>query len=430
MTMIFPCPLKDGDRIAIISPATTVMPEYVHSAAELLRAEGFDPVIMHSALGPACGSFAAGESDRLADLKSAIHDKTVKGILCARGGYGCAELLPYLSPEEVRENPKWLIGFSDISALHALWQRAGVASIHGPMAKHMTLLGAGDPCTRALLSILRGDTKMDYSAAPSGYNIEGCAEGRLIGGNLAVLNGLAATPYDLLSAEATDCAILFLEDIAEPIYKVERVLHRLFMSGTLQKLNGLIIGQFTEYKPDKNFSSMEEMIAGMLRKFGISDIPVLFDFPTGHVDYNLPLIEGARVRLNVDAAGGRLTSCADSSCGQEVVVGSGMSLKEVQRLVDEWIRMVGGRYFSELTNMALLTEETGELARVIARLYGDQVAKAGDLRKGLEEEVADVLWVLTCIANQTGVDMTEAFLKRIEKKTSRDRDRFRSLRKQ
>ena len=233
-----------------------------------------------------------------------------------------------------------------------------------------------------------------------------------------------------MSAEATDCAILFLEDIAEPIYKVERVLHRLFMSGTLQKLNGLIIGQFTEYKPDKNFSSMEEMIAGMLRKFGISDIPVLFDFPTGHVDYNLPLIEGARVRLNVDAAGGRLTSCADSSCGQEVVVGSGMSLKEVQRLVDEWIRMVGGRYFSELTNMALLTEETGELARVIARLYGDQVAKAGDLRKGLEEEVADVLWVLTCIANQTGVDMTEAFLKSIEKKTSRDRDRFRSLRKQ
>ena len=261
LTMIFPCPLKDGDRIAIISPprpscrnTSTVLPSCSAPKDSI-------PSLCTPPSAAACGSFAVYESDRLADLKSAIHDKTVKGILCARGGYGCAELLPYLSPEEVRENPKWLIGFSDISALHALWQRAGVASIHEPMAKHMTLLGVSDPCTRALLSILRGDTKMDYSAAPSGYNIEGCAEGRLIGGNLAVLNGLAATPYDLLSAEATDCAILFLEDIAEPIYKVERVLHLLFMSGTLQKLNGLIIGQFTEYKPDKNFSSMEEMIA-------------------------------------------------------------------------------------------------------------------------------------------------------------------------
>ena len=98
--------------------------------------------------------------------------------------------------------------------------------------------------------------------------------------------------------------------------------------------------------------------------------------------------------------------------------------REAQAMVDGWIRTIGGRYFSELTNMALLTEETGELARVIARVYGDQVAKEGDLRKGLAEEMADVMWVLVCLANQTGVDLTEAFRASLEKKSTRDLNRF------
>ena len=104
-----------------------------------------------------------------------------------------------------------------------------------------------------------------------------------------------------------------------------------------------------------------------------------------------------------------------------------ITIKEAQKRVDEWIHTIGGRYFSELTNMALLTEETGELARVIARVYGEQVAKEGDLRKSLGEEMADVLWVLICLANQTGTDLTDAFLKSMEKKTNRDKDRFRNL---
>lgn len=101
-----------------------------------------------------------------------------------------------------------------------------------------------------------------------------------------------------------------------------------------------------------------------------------------------------------------------------------LTIKDAQRLVDEWIRTIGGGYFSELTNMAVLTEEVGELARVIARVYGDQVAKEGDLRKGLAEELADVMWVVVCLANQTGVDLTAAFEASLEKKRSRDRNRF------
>ncbi|MCH5223800.1 MAG: nucleotide pyrophosphohydrolase [Muribaculaceae bacterium] len=101
-----------------------------------------------------------------------------------------------------------------------------------------------------------------------------------------------------------------------------------------------------------------------------------------------------------------------------------MELKEVQEKVDHWIKTVGNGYFSELTNMVLLTEETGELARLIARIYGDQIAKEGDLRKSLGEEMADVLWVLVCLANQTGVDLTEEFEKSLKKKTLRDSERF------
>lgn len=104
-----------------------------------------------------------------------------------------------------------------------------------------------------------------------------------------------------------------------------------------------------------------------------------------------------------------------------------MTIREAQDAVDNWIHTVGGRYFSELTNMALLTEETGELARVIARVYGDQVAKEGDLRKSLKEELADVLWVLICLANQTGVNLTEAFEASLEKKRTRDKDRFKGI---
>lgn len=102
-----------------------------------------------------------------------------------------------------------------------------------------------------------------------------------------------------------------------------------------------------------------------------------------------------------------------------------MEINEAQKRVDEWIKEIGRGYFSELTNMVLLTEETGELARVMARMYGDQIAKPGDLKKSLGEEMADVLWVLICLANQTGVNLEEEFKKSIKKKTLRDRERFR-----
>ncbi|MDE5880231.1 MAG: LD-carboxypeptidase [Muribaculaceae bacterium] len=297
--IIKPAPLREGDKIAIISPATTVKEEYITGAADMLRREGFRVEIMPSAYGPADGSYASSLETRLADLSSALLDPDVKCILCARGGYGCNQLLPYISAEEICENPKWLIGFSDISALHALWLTSGVASLHAHMAKHLTLLPPDDPATSALLGILRGERTMDYIVEPSPFNRLGEATGRLQGGNLAVLNGLAATPYDILQVQPDEDVILFIEDISEAIYAVERMLIRLDFADVLGRIKGLIVGQFTEYRPDRNFSTMEEMISALLSRRGINNIPVAFNFPVGHVDFNLPLIEGERVKLTV-----------------------------------------------------------------------------------------------------------------------------------
>ena len=419
--MIFPEKLKKGDKIAVISPATVVKEEFIDGALEFLRREGFEPVVMPHAKGPAAGTYAANEYDRASDLRQATLDPEVKAILCARGGYGCVHLLSAVTDEEIRANAKWLIGFSDVSALHAMWHRAGVASIHGPMAKHMTEEGDNDFSTRSLINLLTVSPSVNYKVNSHPLNLPGRAFGRLLGGNLAVLDGLAATDLDMLTANDAEGTILFMEDIAEPIYKVERMLSRLAMSGALSRAKGLVFGQFTEYKPSANYEEMEWMVSDVLSRHRIKDIPVAFRFPVGHVKENLPLVEGDYVELRVTPEYVSLNSMNEPMTPP---VAPDMTLREAQAQVDHWIRTVGRRYFSELTNMALLTEETGELARVIARVYGDQVAKEGDLRKGLEEEMADIFWVLSCLANQTGVDLTTAFRKTLEKKNSRDKDRF------
>lgn len=305
--MIYPSRLRQGDGIAIVSPASTVKEEYIDGAARLLSEAGYRPVVMPHAKGPASGSYAASEEGRTSDLLAALTDPGIKAILCARGGYGCVHLLPHIPPATVRANPKWLIGYSDVSALHALWLKSGVASIHGPMAKHLSEEGRSHHATAHLLRLLSESPEMDYRSEANPYNRTGQATGRLAGGNLAVLNGLSATEFDILgSNDDKDGRIIFVEDISEPIYAVERMLTRLWLSGALKRARGLIFGRFTEYRPDRNFKSMEEMADSFLRRAGISDIPVVFGFPTGHVADNLPLVEGAMVALTAGPDGGRL----------------------------------------------------------------------------------------------------------------------------
>ncbi len=300
MKMIFPSSLREGDMVAIIAPASVVREEYIDGAAEVLAKRGFVPIVMPHAKGPADGSYASSESRRVADFAAAWNDPRIKAVLCARGGYGCVGILPALPNSMIRANAKWLVGFSDVSALHAMLLSAGVASIHGPMAKHLCQEPADDPSTQALFDILTSDRSVEYSCGSDPKSFAGDARGRLRGGNLAVLNGLAATRFDILKADPADeDVILFMEDIAEPIYKVERVLWRLRMSGTLNRVAGLIFGNFADHRPDSNFPSMEEMIRSRILDWGLEGIPVAFGFPVGHQRENLPLIEGSWARLQI-----------------------------------------------------------------------------------------------------------------------------------
>ncbi len=319
---MLPPPLRRGDKIAIIAPATEVKEFWVRGAADELRRRGYRPVIYPHTLGPRSGTYAAPEDDRLSDLKAAVKDPEVALVFCARGGYGCIHLLSEEMRRLVRENPKWLLGFSDISALHALWQSAGVESLHCSMAKQLVLFDIEShseeistqalpekpseemlprlrDCVRDMFAILEETAeKVVYEAESPCGAVTGKASGTIVGGNLAVLNGLAATPWDMLDADFLRGKILFLEDIGEKIYQVERMLTRLRMAGVFEAVSGVIFGQFTDYRPDRNFSSMEDMIRTRIRQWGVR-CPVALSFPIGHTSWNCPVPEGAPAVLTV-----------------------------------------------------------------------------------------------------------------------------------
>lgn len=307
--MIQPERLRKGDAVAFLTPATEIRPEYVRGAEEFFRRRGYDARVYPHAYGPRDGSFAANLDGRLTDLEEAILDPDVKLIFCNRGGYGCQQLLAARPAERwirlVRENPKWILGFSDISALHALWNTAGVMSIHASMAKEFTEHPDGAPVAETMAILVEGAHKApELIGEPCEYNIHGEAEGELVGGNLAVLDGLAATPFDVLSEDFLRGKILFIEDVGEKIYKVDRMLTRLAMTGALHAVAGIAIGIFTDYTPDRNYRTMEEMIADRLRLLGVR-CPVAYRLPIGHIDAQLPVVCGQKYSL-LSASGAKL----------------------------------------------------------------------------------------------------------------------------
>ena len=291
--MIYPQPLRRGDKIAIVSPAGPVEASKVHAAAEVLAAEGWEPVIFPHALG-ANGQYSGTDDERYSDMAEALLNPDYRAVLCSRGGYGVVHILDRLAALPLTDDPKWVIGYSDISAMHALMGTKGIASIHSPMAAHI-MKGASDPDTAALFSILRGERPV-YTFPAHKYDRQGIATGRLYGGNLAVLADLISTRYDLLKPDT----ILFIEDIAEPIYKIERILYQLRLNGVLDNLRGLLVGQFTDYKPNSNYADMETMVRDMTAS---TRYPIAFGVPVGHVDHNIPLIEGAMVTIKVSPSG-------------------------------------------------------------------------------------------------------------------------------
>ncbi len=291
----YPAPLQKGDKVWVVSPSSKIEPEILRGGIGCLRQWGLQ--VKKSHFASSCyGNFSGTVKQRLGDLQSAMDDPDCKAIFCSRGGYGANNLLDQLDFTEFRKHPKWLIGFSDITALHCLWQHEGFVSLHAPMLKHLIEQGKDDFCNRTIHDILFGEALakgLSYTTEGHTLNHTGKAEGILRGGNLAVWHGLRGTPYDI-NPEGT---ILFIEDVGEKPHAIERMFYNLKLSGFLDKLAGLIVCQFTEFEEHKQLGKeLYPALADLLKPY---NYPICFGFPVGHVSMNFPMIEGAEVDLKV-----------------------------------------------------------------------------------------------------------------------------------
>lgn len=286
-----PAFLQPNDQIRFISPSGSINPEFIDGATKVLTKWGLQVTEGEFARNE-YGRFAGTREQRIADLQDALNDSNVKAIICSRGGYGIAQIIDKLDFTEFLKSPKWLIGFSDVTILHNAISNLGFASIHGIMAKHLTELSdEAEPVIR-FREMLFG-TMPTYSFPSHHLNRRGSASGKLIGGNLSVLMALRGSQYDL---DYTN-AILFIEDIAEKPYHIDRMMQNLRFSGALANLSGLIVGQFSDCEEDPlMMQTISEIILDTVQGY---DFPVCFDFPAGHVDHNLPLMVGTKIQLEV-----------------------------------------------------------------------------------------------------------------------------------
>ena len=292
--------LQEGDTIAIISPSSATDTTTINGGIRTLEKWGYHCIIGPNALNDYHG-FAGTIDERLSDLLWALREPSVKAIMCSRGGDGAAHLLCRLSLDTLRNYPKMIIGFSDVTALLCAEARVGQRGIHGSMCHALKTYEGNDTVSQSLRRMLKGDIPI-YRIAPHPLNIQGRAEGIVVGGNLSVFNDLAGSDYDPLLLPDI---ILFMEDTGEGMSKVDRMLHNIEMRGLLSHIRGIIVGQFNKYKhPENDFEDMYAMLHEYMKHYGI---PVVFDFPVGHAHLrNFPIMTGVRATLDITSEGVQL----------------------------------------------------------------------------------------------------------------------------
>lgn len=287
-------------RIHIISPSGAIDPTYIHKAAARLSHHGHQVSIAPHACGK-YGRFSGTPEERIADLQQAIDSPDIDAILCSRGGYGLVQIIDKINFSALAKYPKLFIGFSDITVLHNALGQLHLPSVHGIMCKHITELTEESDPLCIMFSILNSEESCIYQTKHHSLNRNGHCEGVVRGGNLSVLYGLRRTPFDLPDIDDT---ILFIEDIAERPYHIDRMMNNLRLSGTLAKLRGLIVGQFSDCPDDP---LMMKDIAHIIHDHVADyDYPVCFDFPAGHVEYNLPIWLNRKASMKIDNEGCRL----------------------------------------------------------------------------------------------------------------------------
>lgn len=247
-------------------------------------------VTLGTALFHQRGFLAGSDAERLRDLSTALDDREAFALIAARGGYGATRLLPALSVEHVRAARKALVGFSDVTALHALWARAGLCSIHGPM---VASLWEAEPSTRdAWFDLLEGGAVRPLEGLSCVS--PGRASGRLFGGNLTVLAALVGTPY----MPPLEDTVLVLEDVTERPYRIDRMLTTMIQGGALDGVRAIVLGQFTECGPGLDGTTVDQVLAERLAELSV---PVVANAPVGHVPDNHPLLFGCEAHVDADA---------------------------------------------------------------------------------------------------------------------------------
>lgn len=277
--------------IRIVSPSGAIDGRYIDGAKQVLQKWGFN-VSEGLHARDRYGRFAGTQADRIADLQAAINDADIDIILCSRGGYGLAQIIDKIDLKPLCRHPKLICGFSDITVLHSALGKLDLPSVHSIMAKHLTELPKDAEPKLQLQNILQGQ-KPTYEISSHRLNRQGMAQGILRGGNLSVLYGLRGTPYDF----QPENTILFIEDIAEKPYHIDRMMQNLKLGGILQRISGLVVGQFSDCDEDPlMMRSIEEIISDAVSEYSY---PVCFNFPAGHVAQNMPLIMNTEAELRV-----------------------------------------------------------------------------------------------------------------------------------
>ena len=286
--------LLPGDTIGLVCPAGYMQREKTLSCIRTLQLWGYRVEVGSTVGGDSGNYFSGTDSQRLADLQAMLDDPAIKAVLCARGGYGVGRIVDQIDFSAFRKRPKWIVGFSDITVLHAhVHARYRISTLHAPMAGAFNGEGAQSPSVQSLKRALQGK-KASYSCPASPYNRTGKAQGELVGGNLSLLAHLTGTASDI----STKGKILFLEDLGEYLYQADRMLYQLRRSGKLDKLAGLVVGGFTDMKDtDRPFGkTIQEIIMDLV---GDYPYPVCFDFPISHGAENVAVKTGVPHLLQV-----------------------------------------------------------------------------------------------------------------------------------
>ena len=300
--IIFPKDLKKGAKIAVISPAGAVEASQLEKGIELIKSKGFEPVLgeyLYSKFSNGY-NYAGTEKERIKDINWALNDREIGAIWASRGGYGCQHLIQHLKLKNFTENPKWYIGYSDNTVIQSYLLKKGFASIHGQTIKTSSF-GVTDESYDLIFDILKGK-RPKYTLKSHPLNKKGNIEGELVGGNLALIYALLGTKY---SFDFKD-KILFIEDIGENFYALDRMIMSLELAGVFNKIKGLIVGGMTNMGDEKENKEYEasfdefayKMISERISKY---KFPTVFGFPNGHIKDNRPLLIGGTVKIKAES---------------------------------------------------------------------------------------------------------------------------------